>query len=406
MDVFIEKSNLKSGMTLKISGSKSETNRLLILQKLFGNIQLYNSSDSDDSEVLYKALNSNEKLVDIHHAGTAMRFLTAYYSMQPCRETILTGSKRMCERPIGVLVDALRNLGAQIDYLDKEGYPPLRIIGNRLKGGRVKLSAGVSSQYISALLLIAPFLETGIELELSNEIISMSYIEMTLSVLKEFGIPILFEKSTIKVESCRDITPRTFEIESDRSSASYYYAMVALSPIGTNLRLGSYKLSSLQGDSQLVSLFQRLGVKTIEIKGGLIEIIKERESQSSFIANLSDTPDLAQTLSVCCFGLGIECVLTGLQTLKIKETDRLVALNNELKKLGAEISITQNSLYLSSSKGMASNVTIETYQDHRMAMSFAPLALLVPLIIKDSEVVTKSYKNFWKDIEKLGFVLK
>lgn len=406
MDVFIEKSNLKSGTTLKVSGSKSETNRLLILQKLFGNIQLNNSSDSDDSEVLIKALSSNEKLVDIHHAGTAMRFLAAYYSIQPNTETILTGSERMCERPIGVLVEALRSLGAQIDYLEKDGYPPLRIVGNRLKGGRVQLSAGVSSQYISALLLIAPFLENGIELELADEITSMPYIEMTLSVLKELGVPILFEKRIIKVETHKHVAPLRFEIESDWSSASYYYAMVALSPIGTSLKLGNYRLSSLQGDSQLVSLFQRLGVGTIEMKGRIIEIIKEREPQSSFIANLNATPDLAQTLSVCCFGLGIECVLTGLQTLKIKETDRLVALDNELKKLGAEISITQDSLYLSSSKVMLSNVIIETYQDHRMAMSFVPLTLLVPLTIKDSEVVAKSYKNFWKDLEKLGFVMK
>lgn len=406
MDVFIEKSSLKSGMTLKISGSKSETNRLLILQKLFGNIQLYNSSDSDDSEVLVKALSSNEKFVDIHHAGTAMRFLTAYYSMLPNKETILTGSERMCERPIGVLVEALRSLGAQIDYLDKEGYPPLKIIGNRLKGGRIQLSAGMSSQYISALLLIAPFFEKGIILELTGEITSMPYIEMTLSVLKEFGVPIFFEKSIIKVESHRNIDVRDFVIESDWSSASYYYAMIALSPIGTNLELGNYRLSSLQGDSRLVSLFEVLGVSTVEVEGGLVKIVKERESQLSFKANLNDTPDLAQTLSVCCFGLGVECDLTGLQTLKIKETDRLIALSNELTKLGAEISITQNSLYLSSRKEIASNVTIETYQDHRMAMAFAPLALLVPLKIKDGDVVTKSYKNFWNDIERLGFVMK
>lgn len=406
MDVFLEKSQLKSGVTLKISGSKSETNRLLILQKLFGNIQLYNESDSDDSEILAKALACNDEVVDVHHAGTAMRFLTAYYAIQPLKEVVLTGSERMKERPIGVLVDALRDLGADIIYLDKEGYPPLRVNGQKLKGGTVRLSAEVSSQYISALLLIAPFLEEGLALELVGTITSMPYIEMSLAVLQQFGVPTSFEGNLIKVSSIKQINHQEFVIESDWSSASYYYAMVALSPLGTSLQLASYKLPSLQGDSQLIFLFENLGVQTEVLENQIIELTKTEQLRTGFTADLKDTPDLAQTLAVCCFGLGIACELTGLQTLKIKETDRLVALYTELKKFGAVVTITEDSLFIAPSGSVASNIVVETYQDHRMAMSFAPLALLVPLQIKDANVVTKSYKNFWKDLKKLGFIVK
>lgn len=406
MDVFLEKSELKSGMTLKISGSKSETNRLLILQKLFGNIQLYNSSDSDDSEVLAEALACKEGLVDIHHAGTAMRFLTAYFSTQVGKEFILTGSARMCERPIGILVDALRDLGAHINYLEQEGYPPLQIEGRRLTGGYVKLSAGVSSQYISALLLIAPLLEKGIELELEDGVTSLPYIEMTLSVLRQFKVPVSFEENTIRVMNVAGISPQNFVIESDWSSASYFYTMVAFSPLGTTLKLGNYTFSSLQGDSKLVSLFKTLGVETKEFDGSLIALTKVAEPPALFVANLNDTPDLAQTLAVCCFGLGIGCELTGLHTLKIKETDRLVALYTELRKLGAQVTVSNNSLQLTARKEIIANVKIETYQDHRMAMAFAPLALLIPLEVEDANVVTKSYKNFWQDLEKLGFSIK
>lgn len=406
MDVFLEKSQLKSGVTLKISGSKSETNRLLILQKLFGNIQLYNESDSDDSEILAKALACNDEVVDVHHAGTAMRFLTAYYAIQPLKEVVLTGSERMKERPIGVLVDALRDLGADIIYLDKEGYPPLRVNGQKLKGGTVRLSVEVSSQYISALLLIAPFLEEGLALELVGTITSMPYIEMSLAVLQQFGVPTSFEGNLIKVSSIKQINHQEFVIESDWSSASYYYAMVALSPLGTSLQLASYKLPSLQGDSQLIFLFKNLGVQTEVLENQIIELTKTEQLRTGFTADLKDTPDLAQTLAVCCFGLGIACELTGLQTLKIKETDRLVALYTELKKFGAVVTITEDSLFIAPSGSVASNIVVETYQDHRMAMSFAPLALLVPLQIKDANVVTKSYKNFWKDLKKLGFIVK
>lgn len=406
MDVFLEKSQLKSGVTLKISGSKSETNRLLVLQKLFGNIQLYNESDSDDSEVLAKALACNDEVVDVHHAGTAMRFLTAYFAIQPSKEVVLTGSKRMKERPIGVLVDALRDLGADIVYLDKEGYPPLRVNGQKLKEGTVRLSAEVSSQYISALLLIAPFLEEGLTLELVGRIASMPYIEMSLAVLQQFGVSTSFEGNLIKVSPIKEINDQEFVIESDWSSASYYYAMVVLSPLGTSLQLASYKLPSLQGDSKLVFLFENLGVKTKMLENQIIELTKTEQLRTGFTADLNDTPDLAQTLAVCCFGLGIGCDLTGLQTLKIKETDRLVALYTELKKFGAVVTITEDSLSIEPSDSVPSNVVVETYQDHRMAMSFAPLALLVPLQIKDANVVTKSYKNFWEDLKKLGFIVK
>ncbi len=387
-----------------ISGSKSESNRLLILQQLFANLSLENVSDSDDSKHLSSALHSNDTLVDIGHAGTAMRFLTAYFAVKEGRETILTGSDRMQNRPIKILVDALRSLGADIEYEKKEGYPPLLIKGKELRRKSVRINGNVSSQYISALLLIAPSLKEGIEIELLGEITSRPYLEMTLAMLNDLGVSTTFENNYIKIEPKKTIAAKTIVIESDWSSASYYYSLVALSKLGTTVKLSSYKKESLQGDSCLAEIYTKFGIDTT-YKEHVITLAKANvmlnESDIAIELDLRNAPDIAQTIAVTCFGLGIACDLTGLHTLKIKETDRLVALDNELTKLGATITVTADSLHLEASSVLNKNIVIPTYNDHRMAMAFAPLSLKVPITIQDAEVVTKSYTDFWNHFQEI-----
>ena len=407
MDVYLQQSlvnNLNS--EIQITGSKSESNRLLILQALFTNITIKNLSNSDDSQVLQKALASTSKRIDIHHAGTAMRFLTAYYAIQVGNEVTLTGSARMQQRPIGVLVDALQELGADITYLKEEGYPPLLIKGKALTKNKVSLKADVSSQYISALLLIAPVLKNGLSLTLKDEITSTPYLKMTLALLEKIGVQTNFENNIIKVKhNTSRLTNQALTVESDWSSASYFYSLVALSTEGTQIKLSSYFKKSLQGDSVLTKIYEQFGVQTefhkntITLKNGIIP------HTSHLTLNLKNTPDIAQTITVTCFGLGISCCLTGLHTLKIKETDRLIALQTELEKLGASVVITEDSLQLSPSKKINKNISIATYQDHRMAMAFAPLALKTTLTIKNAEVVSKSYPTFWENLKAIGVVL-
>ena len=404
MDLKISHNSKKCIGELKISGSKSETNRLLILKALFSEFEIKNISNSDDSKILEKALKSKEKIIDIHHAGTAMRFLTAYFSQLEGREVILTGSKRMQERPIKILVDSLISLGAEIYYENKNGYPPLRIKGKKIKGGSIKLPAGISSQYISALLLIAPALENGIELSLLDKTTSLPYIEMTLFLLKNFGVKTYFDGKKIKINPNIRFKKAKQTVESDWSSASYFYSIVALSK-NAEITLSSYKSKSLQGDSILKNIYEKLGVKSI-FKDNCLLLKKEQINfPISIDLNLSKTPDIAQTIAVTCYGLGIGCNLEGLHTLKIKETDRLVALERELKKLGANIKITESTLTLIPGNNFIQNCSISTYNDHRMAMSFAPLSLKIPLQIKDYKVVSKSYPNFWKDLVKLNFII-
>jgi len=390
---------------ITISGSKSESNRLLILQQWYANLQLSNLSDSDDTKHLLHALHSNEELIDIGHAGTAMRFLTAYFSVLEGRETVLTGSERMQNRPIKILVDALRSLGADIEYTDKEGYPPLRIKGKKLTQDKVSINGNVSSQYISALVLMAPSLENGLEIELLEEITSRPYLEMTLTLLHKLGISTTFKENYIEIKQKNKVEDKTIGIESDWSSASYFYSLVALSEVGTSIIVSSYQKESLQGDSCLVEIYKSFGVETEFLENAITlkktnVISSSVEKSHSINLDLKDAPDLAQTIAITCFGLGIACKLTGLHTLKIKETDRLVALQNELQKLGATIEITDASLYLKQSTVIHKNCTIQTYNDHRMAMAFAPLALKVPIIIEDAEVVTKSYTGFWEDLKR------
>ena len=408
MKLHLQKSSIKQSSKIAITGSKSEANRMLILQALYPNINIKNLSNSDDSKLMQTALASKGELIDIHHAGTAMRFLTAYFSVQEDRETILTGSKRMKERPIGILVDALNTLGADISYLQNKGFPPIKIKGQKLNKHKVSLKADVSSQYISALILIASSLKNGLELTLDGKITSIPYINMTLSLLDQIGIKNSFEGNTITIKPIQeDINPRDLVVESDWSSASYFYSIVALSDVGMQVELSSYKKDSLQGDSVLSVLYKQFGVETEFLEHMvLLKKVFNTNKNSSIKLDLSNTPDIAQTIAVTAFGLGLECNLKGLHTLKIKETDRLLALQNELTKLGADISVTNNSLSLEKSNAINKEVCIETYKDHRMAMAFAPLALKTSILIKEADVVSKSYPDFWKDLTHIGFQIK
>ena len=381
MDIRLKKKRLKNdnNLTLTIGGSKSETNRLLLLQSLYPTLQIENASPSKDSEAMYKGLYCGESTIDIGDAGTAMRFLTAYFAACQDKDIFLTGSARMQERPIGILVDALRQLGADIYYSKAEGFPPLHIRGKQLRGGLLSIKANVSSQYISALLLVAP------------------------SFTDELGIEGTYEENTFTIPYKMAIAPQRIVVEPDWSSASYFYSMVALSPIGTSLYLEHYKERSLQGDRIVADIYQAFGVRTI-FWGDKIQLVKERDLLSPiFSYNLRDCPDIAQTIAVTCFGLGIECFLSGLHTLNIKETNRLEALKNELTKLNAEVHISQEEIWIGSTvtRKIPRNVSINTYGDHRMAMAFAPLSLKVSLIINDMEVVSKSFPDFWEQFESI-----
>ena len=404
MNFTLNKSSIQNRQSkIIITGSKSESNRLLLLQALYPEFKLENVSNSDDSNLMTNALNPQSDIVDIHHAGTAMRFLTAYFSIQEGREVTLTGSKRMKERPIKILVEALQDLGAEISYEENEGFPPIRIKGKKLTKHKVALKANVSSQYISALLLIASKLENGLELTLEGQITSIPYINMTLSLLNEIGIENSFVGNTITVKPLtQKRKPKTLTVESDWSSASYYFSIVALSDVGTEITLSSYKSNSLQGDSVLVEIYKHFGVSSV-FNENSITLKKEAIELKPLILDLKNAPDIAQTIAVTCFALGISCDLTGLHTLKIKETDRLVALKTEIEKLGGKVEITDKSLHLSASNTTKELVSIATYNDHRMAMAFAPLALKASIIIEDAMVVSKSYPTFWDDLKSLGF---
>ena len=407
MHLNLQKSKINTNLSIHITGSKSETNRLLLLKALFPQLEIENSSNSDDSEVMSKVLFSNEKVNDIHHAGTAMRFLTAFFAVQEGKNVVLTGSSRMKERPIKILVDALQQIGADITYQENEGFPPILIKGKKITQNKVTLQANVSSQYISALLLIAPKLEKGLELILEGKITSVPYIKMTLALLNEIGVETSFEENIIKVNNSSEIKSQILTVESDWSSVSYWYSIIALSEIGTKIKLSSYKQNSLQGDSALTEIYEKFGVETIFNVDNSITLYKKVNTNVKHISqNLNNCPDIAQTIVVTCFALGIECDLYGLHTLKIKETDRLEALKAELVKLGANVEITNDSLHLKASGKIQENGSVKTYQDHRMAMAFAPLALRVPICIEDAEVVSKSYPDFWNDLKKVGFTIE
>lgn len=387
---------------ITITGSKSESNRALLLQALYPTISIENLSNSDDSQVMQKGLQVHNGTVDIHHAGTAMRFLTAFFATQEGRDVVLTGSQRMTERPIKILVDALGQLGADITYEKNEGYPPLKIKGKKITKHQVSLAANVSSQYISALLLVAPTLENGLELTLEGKITSVPYIKMTLALLEEIGVSTSFNGNVISVNPLAKISEKTLVVESDWSSASYFYSIASLVEVGSEISIASYKATSLQGDSVLQEIYKQFGVET-SFNKNVVKLKKVKEIPQETVINidLANAPDIAQTIAVSCFGLGLKCELSGLHTLKIKETDRLEALKTELTKLGANIFVTDKELFLEPSEIIKEKIAIDTYNDHRMAMAFAPLALRVPIVINDAEVVSKSYPDFWKDMESL-----
>ncbi|MEC7262286.1 MAG: 3-phosphoshikimate 1-carboxyvinyltransferase [Bacteroidota bacterium] len=396
-------SNKNIQKAIQITGSKSETNRSLLLQALFSNIKIENVSNSDDGEVMQKGLLISKGEVDIHHAGTAMRFLTAYFASQAGKEVVLTGSSRMQERPIQVLVEALQALGADIQYVKNEGYPPLKISGKKLEQSKVSLPANISSQYISALLLIAPSLKNGLELELVGKITSVPYIKMTLGLLEQIGVTTSFEGNKITVKPLENIEETTLVVESDWSSASYFYSIVALCEVGTKVQLSSYKQNSLQGDSVLSKIYQDFGVET-QFGENTIVLSKISDNLPKTLNyDLSNAPDIAQTIAVTCLGLGLGCHLTGLHTLPIKETDRLAALQTELGKFGAKVDIDAESLTLQPLSTLNTGIFIDTYNDHRMAMAFGPLVLKVDLIVNDAGVVSKSYPDYWNDLKTLGF---
>ena len=397
-------SDIKSLDEIIISGSKSESNRVLILKSIFQNISIINLSSSDDTKILEKNLNSKDFNLNIGHAGTAMRFLTAYLATLENKKFRLSGSKRMNQRPIGILVKALNDLGFNINFIQNEGFPPIEIIGCKNLKNKVKLKPNVSSQYISALMLIAPSLDNGLVIELDGKVTSRPYIDMTLSILNELGIYAKFTDNTIIIKSKKDkIINAKYEVEADWSSASYFFSIVALSK-NIELSFLNFRKDSFQGDINVCKYYELFGVKTTFQNGKLI--IKKRTNfnyPEKIIIDLKDNPDLAQTIIVTAFGLNIPTKLTGLSTLKVKETDRIEALRNELTNLGASCIIDDESIEFFKSNKLNKNYIINTYDDHRMALAFAPLSVIFPIEIQDPKVVSKSFPEFWNILEKLNF---
>lgn len=391
-----------------LPSSKSISNRLLIISALSnGQVSLKNLSDSDDTKTMIDLLNSSQKTKDTGHAGTTMRFLTAFYSIGD-QEVILTGSERMKNRPIGELVERLRDLGADIQYLEKEGFPPLKITGKKLAGGVLSIDSGISSQYISAILMIAPKFENGLKLKLTGDTISSSYIDMTISLMLESGARVSKEKNIIAVEAI-PYHSNEITIESDWSSASYWFMIAGLNPI-SNILLYGLKRKSYQGDAQITAMFDSLGVSsTFSDEGLLLEHsdVKMKEFRYDFREN----PDMVQSFIPYCVARDIPFYFSGCRTLRIKETDRVSALHKELMKFGVEIGNSEDGDMIwwdgKTKPDWSRRVTIETYKDHRMALGFAPLSIKAgEIIIQDPNVVSKSYPKFWDDLSKAGFCIE
>lgn len=393
--------------SVQLPASKSICNRALILNALSHSpYEIQNLSDCDDTDVMVKALNSNDSHFDVKAAGTAMRFLTAFLS-KVVGEWTITGTERMKNRPIRILVDALNAVGAKIEYLEKEGFPPLRIMGSALQGGEISLDGGVSSQYISALLMIAPLMEKGLTLHLQGKVISKPYIHLTLQLMKQYGVESEWVGSTIKVAP-QSYRPLPYTVESDWSAASYWYEMMALSQQAEIELKGLFK-ESLQGDAAGAKLFAQLGVAT-DYKAGGVVLRKNGNVCQKLIYDFVNEPDLAQTFVTTCAFMNIPFRFTGLQSLKIKETDRIEALKCELRKLGYVLTDTNGSILEWNGERCEpeAHPVITTYEDHRMAMAFAPASLVRKegIEIAHPEVVSKSYPHFWENLESAGFVVE
>ena len=386
---------------ISLPASKSISNRALILDALsYSPYDIENLADCDDTNVLVSALDSNSTTFDIGAAGTTMRFLTAFLS-KTVGEWVITGSERMKQRPIKLLVDALNGLGARIEYLENDGYPPLKIVGSALVGGEIHLKGNVSSQYISALMMIAPCMLKGLKIVLEGKIISRPYINMTMQMMDEYGIDVDFLGNVIQIEP-QEYQPIPYKVESDWSAASYWYEILSLVGKG-GVFLKGLGENSYQGDCKVADLFEQLGVKTSYMEDGVL-LSPNGELTTRMEYDFTDEPDLTQTFAVTCCLKGIPFKFSGLETLKIKETDRIAALINELAKLGYVVYEPAESQLAWDGDlcELASPISIATYHDHRMAMAFAPAALVTPIIVENPQVVTKSYPGFWDDFEKLS----
>lgn len=387
-------------LEINLPASKSISNRALILNALaYSPYDIQNLSDCDDTRVTVKVLDSNDTTFDIGAAGTAMRFLTAFLA-KTVGEWVITGSERMKNRPIKLLVDALNSLGARIEYVEKEGYPPLRIFGSALMGGEISLNGGVSSQYISALMMVAPYMVNGLKIKLEGNVISVPYIQMTMRMMNEYGVNVIFTNNEIDVRP-QAYKPIQYTVESDWSAASYWYEVLSIAGSGKIFLKGLYHNSS-QGDSKAAELFEQLGVKTEYQQDGVL-LTSTGIYTDKFEYDFVNQPDLAQTFAVTCCLCDIPFHFKGVQSLKIKETNRIAALINELAKMGFALSEPKESeLAWNGEKcSPAKEISIKTYEDHRMAMAFAPVALKTPIIIEEPQVVSKSYPDFWNDFDKL-----
>lgn len=395
----------KINAEIKLPASKSISNRILIINALsYSPYDIENLSNCDDTIVMTAALNSNNTKFDIKAAGTAMRFLTAFLS-KIVGEWYITGTERMKQRPIKVLVDALNSLGAKIEYAEKEGFPPLKIYGSSLQGGEINLDGSISSQYISALLMTAPVMEKGLKINLTGEIISKPYIRMTLKLMEEFGVKSIWKGNTIEIPAQHYI-PKQFKVESDWSGASYWYEIAALAEYA-EIELSGLFSDSTQGDAEVARIFENLGIQTIFSPKG-VRLQKTNRICDKLEYDFVEQPDLAQTVVVTCIMMNIPFNFTGLQTLRIKETDRIAALKTELKKFGYSLndSVPGALSWQGERTDPEPDPIIETYEDHRMALAFAPISLKKGTIkIAEPEVVTKSYPDYWNDLRSAGFTV-
>lgn len=405
--MIVKKPTGKIDHKIFLTASKSESNRALIIKALCkDNVTISNLALAEDTQTMIAILDSfrNEKILDVGPAGTTFRFLTAFLTTQT-GEWELTGSKRMLERPIGILVDALKSLGGKIDYNKNKNYPPLQITGGLKEGGEINIDGSISSQFISALLLIAPTLKNGLKINFTSECTSIPYVEMTLALMKHFGVSSSWKEGSITVEQT-EYKAQDFEVEADWSAASYWYEIAALSP-GCKLEVHRLRENSLQGDSAIARIFESFGVKTTFNKA-YITLENKGEVKDKVNLDLQNCPDLAQTLVCTCAALGIEANFSGLKTLRIKETDRSLALQKELLKFGVNVKLKgDDEIFIAGKQELSPPSNhIETYHDHRMAMAFAPLSLVTDTVsIENPDVVGKSYPNFWIDLKSSGFSL-